>query len=258
VPVGSVTNIQLTKDFKARVTIHVDSSLTPLHEGTSPRCGCRRSRASPTATSRCRRDRTTSRRCPRRHAAGERDQAKSPTSTSCSTRSTRRPARACRASSRGRPNSTRRGQAVRGVDRILRAVPGGHRPLLLRAGPRPADVHELPRRNRQGRHDDRARKEPLSDLIENANTTFQAIGSAAVAARPGPQTAARSRCARATSTFAELPSTFSALKTLVEASKADDQAADDCCSNACVRSSSRRPRRHELRHAISGPAPTTT
>ena len=34
VPVGSVTNIELTKDFKAQITIHVDSSLTPLHEGT--------------------------------------------------------------------------------------------------------------------------------------------------------------------------------------------------------------------------------
>lgn len=34
VAVGSVTDIQLTKDFKARVTIHVKSSLTPLHEGT--------------------------------------------------------------------------------------------------------------------------------------------------------------------------------------------------------------------------------
>ncbi len=34
VPVGSVTNIVLTKDFKARITIHVDSSLTPLHKGT--------------------------------------------------------------------------------------------------------------------------------------------------------------------------------------------------------------------------------
>ena len=34
VPVGSVTNIELTPDFKARITIHVDSSLTPLHEGT--------------------------------------------------------------------------------------------------------------------------------------------------------------------------------------------------------------------------------
>lgn len=34
VPVGSVTDIVLTKDFKARITIHVDSSLTPLHEGT--------------------------------------------------------------------------------------------------------------------------------------------------------------------------------------------------------------------------------
>lgn len=34
VPVGSVTNIELTPDYKARVTIHVESSLTPLHEGT--------------------------------------------------------------------------------------------------------------------------------------------------------------------------------------------------------------------------------
>lgn len=34
VPVGSVTSIELTHDFKAKVTIHVDSSLTPLHEGT--------------------------------------------------------------------------------------------------------------------------------------------------------------------------------------------------------------------------------
>ena len=34
VPVGSVTNLELTKDFKAKVTIHVDASLTPLHEGS--------------------------------------------------------------------------------------------------------------------------------------------------------------------------------------------------------------------------------
>jgi phospholipid/cholesterol/gamma-HCH transport system substrate-binding protein len=34
VPAGSVTNIVLTKDFKALITIHVESSVTPLHEGT--------------------------------------------------------------------------------------------------------------------------------------------------------------------------------------------------------------------------------
>jgi phospholipid/cholesterol/gamma-HCH transport system substrate-binding protein len=34
VPVGSVKNIELTHDYKARVTLHVDSSLAPLHEGT--------------------------------------------------------------------------------------------------------------------------------------------------------------------------------------------------------------------------------
>lgn len=35
VPVGSVTNIELTHDFKALVTIHVESSLVPLHHGTA-------------------------------------------------------------------------------------------------------------------------------------------------------------------------------------------------------------------------------
>jgi phospholipid/cholesterol/gamma-HCH transport system substrate-binding protein len=34
VPVGSVKDIALTPDYKARITIHVDSSLTPLHQGT--------------------------------------------------------------------------------------------------------------------------------------------------------------------------------------------------------------------------------
>lgn len=34
VPVGSVTDITLTHDYKARATIHVDSSLAPLHAGT--------------------------------------------------------------------------------------------------------------------------------------------------------------------------------------------------------------------------------
>ncbi len=34
VPVGTVTGISLTHDYKAKVTIHVNSSLTPLHEGT--------------------------------------------------------------------------------------------------------------------------------------------------------------------------------------------------------------------------------
>jgi len=34
VPVGSVKDIALTPDYKARVTIHVDSSLAPLHAGT--------------------------------------------------------------------------------------------------------------------------------------------------------------------------------------------------------------------------------
>src|SRR5512142_2433105 len=35
VPVGSVTNIELTKDYQADVTIQVKSSLAPLHQGTT-------------------------------------------------------------------------------------------------------------------------------------------------------------------------------------------------------------------------------
>ncbi len=35
VPVGSVTDIVLLKDFQAQVTIHVNSALTPLHKGTT-------------------------------------------------------------------------------------------------------------------------------------------------------------------------------------------------------------------------------
>jgi phospholipid/cholesterol/gamma-HCH transport system substrate-binding protein len=35
VPVGTINEIALTRDYKALVTIHVGSSLTPLHQGTS-------------------------------------------------------------------------------------------------------------------------------------------------------------------------------------------------------------------------------
>ncbi len=35
VPVGSVTDITLTHNYKARVTIHIEGSLVPLHRGTT-------------------------------------------------------------------------------------------------------------------------------------------------------------------------------------------------------------------------------
>jgi phospholipid/cholesterol/gamma-HCH transport system substrate-binding protein len=35
VPVGSITGIELTPDYKALVTIHLNSALVPLHEGTT-------------------------------------------------------------------------------------------------------------------------------------------------------------------------------------------------------------------------------
>ncbi|MCW3026090.1 MAG: hypothetical protein JWM29_1522, partial [Solirubrobacterales bacterium] len=63
-----------------------------------------------------------------------------------------------------------------------------------------------------------ARSEQLTDLIENANTTFQAIGSQQTQLAQGfkqlPVTLRQGN-----RTFAELPSTFSALKKLVDTSR---------------------------------------
>ena len=60
-----------------------------------------------------------------------------------------------------------------------------------------------------------ARKEQLTDLIENANTTFKAIGSQQTQFAQGlkqlPVTLRQGN-----HTFAELPSTFAALKTAVD------------------------------------------
>ena len=87
VPVGRVTEIALTQDYKAKVTIHVDSVADAAAPGHArQKSACRRCRASPTATSRSRPGPTTTPRC--RDGAtlpGQRDAEKSPTSTSCST-----------------------------------------------------------------------------------------------------------------------------------------------------------------------------
>ena len=56
-----------------------------------------------------------------------------------------------------------------------------------------------------------ARKEQLADLIENANTTFQAIGSAAVAASPPGLKELPLTLSQGNKTFAELPATFAGL-----------------------------------------------
>ena len=79
-----------------------------------------------------------------------------------------------------------------------------------------------------------ARKEQLTDLIENANTTFKAIGSQQTNLAQGlkelPVTLRQGN-----RTFAELPSTFSGADEARQRLEADDQAAGRSCSPSCSR-----------------------
>jgi phospholipid/cholesterol/gamma-HCH transport system substrate-binding protein len=63
-----------------------------------------------------------------------------------------------------------------------------------------------------------ARSEPLTDLIENSNTTFSAIGSRQRQLAAGLRTLPRA-LRQGNRTFAELPSALTALKALVETSR---------------------------------------
>ncbi len=156
VPVGSVKDIELTHDFKAIVTISVDSSLAPLHAGTTAQVRV------PSLSSVANRYVALSpgpNNAPAlsvgRDAAGERDQRRDrprPAVQHAQPEDAQGPA----AVHPGHRRTVRRPrQAAAGSDRILRSVAVGDRPLLRRARARSVDVHELPRRNGQGRDDDR-------------------------------------------------------------------------------------------------------
>jgi phospholipid/cholesterol/gamma-HCH transport system substrate-binding protein len=219
VPVGSITNIQLTHDFKALVTIHVDSSLTPLHEGTVAQV-----------------------RVPSLSSVANRYIALTPAPNN------RRalPAGATLpASVTGEVTdldalfntlnpATRKGlqQFVQGLSQQYAGAGRSFGETTEYFGPfLGATSHVLSELTRDQSTFTSflvetakavttigARAEPLSDLIENANTTFQAIGSRqtqlAAGLRQLPLTLHQGNA-----TFAEFPSTLAALKTLVNTSK---------------------------------------
>ncbi len=158
VPVGSVTGIALTHDYKAKITIHVNSSLTPLHEGTVAQV-----------------------RVPSLSTVANRYIALTPGPNSAPAL----PAGATLPASATREvvdldqlfNTLNPEDAQVGLQQVIQgfaeqyagaqprlgvprleytpAALAGDRPPLLRAHPRPAGVHQLPRGNRQGRHHDR-------------------------------------------------------------------------------------------------------
>src|ERR1700722_6153007 len=219
VPVGSVTNIALTNDFKAIVTIHVNSSLTPLHRGTTAQV-----------------------RVPSLSSVANRFVALSPGPNNAPTLASGAllPASATKEVTdldqlfNTFNPKTRKGlqgfiqgtaEQYVGTNKALAGATEYFAPSLS------ATDHffaELVRdqstftkfliETSKAVTTIGARKEQLTDLIEHANTTFAAVGSEqhnlATGLRELPIALRQGN-----KTFANLPSTFSALKKLVDASK---------------------------------------
>jgi phospholipid/cholesterol/gamma-HCH transport system substrate-binding protein len=217
--VGTVTNIVLTHDFKARITIHVESSLTPLHEGTVAQV-----------------------RVPSLSTVTNRYIALAPGPNS---------ARALDAGATLPASATKE---VTDLDQLFNALnpktrtglqqviqgfaeqyAGASRAYGISAEYTPAAlaatdhlfseiVREQPVltsflvETAKAVTTIGARSEQLTDLIGNANTTFQAIGSQQAALASGLRLLPVALNS-GTHTFKEVPSTFAALTQLVNASK---------------------------------------
>jgi phospholipid/cholesterol/gamma-HCH transport system substrate-binding protein len=219
VPVGSVTNLELTKNFQAKVTIHVDSSLTPLHEGTVAQV-----------------------RVPSLSSVANRyiQLSPGPNNNRALSDGATLPATATReVTDLDALFNTLNPQTRKGLQQFIQGsaeqyVGAGKQlgesteyfaPFLSASNHFFAElVRDQPTftsflvETAKAVTTIAARKEALSDLIANANTTFQAIGSAqsqfAAGLKELPLTLHAGNKA-----FAELPSTFQALTELVEASK---------------------------------------
>jgi phospholipid/cholesterol/gamma-HCH transport system substrate-binding protein len=219
VPVGSVKDIELTHDFKALVTISVNSSLAPLHEGTVAQV-----------------------RVPSLSSVANRYVALSPGPNN---------ARALSSGSRLPASATRN---VTDLDQLFNTLNPKTRKGLQQFIQGTAEQYVGQGKSLQGTTEyfapslaatdhffaelvrDQstftkflvetakavttigARKEQLSDLVENANKTFTAVGDEQTNLAQGlkrlPVTLRQGN-----RTFAALPSTFAALKKLVDASR---------------------------------------
>ncbi len=219
VPVGSVKDIALTHDFKAVVTISVESSLTPLHAGTTAQV-----------------------RVPSLSSVANRYIALSPG-----------PNNAPALASGARLPASATGN-VTDLDQLFNTLNPKTRKGLQQFIQGTAEQYVGQGRSLQGATEyfapslsatdhffgelvrDQstftkflvetakavttigARKTQLSDLVENANTTFTAIGSQQSSLAQGLQRLPGT-LRQGNRTFADLPSTFAALKRLVDASR---------------------------------------
>lgn len=219
VPVGSIKDIVLTHDFKARITIHVDSSLTPLHEGTTAQIRV------PSLTSVANRYIALSPGPNNRRALAD--------GATVQTSATSLAVDLDQLFNTFDPK-TRKGlqQVFQGSAEQYAGAGSDFRQSTKYFGPSIASTDhlfaELVRdqstftnflvESSKAVTTIGARSGALTDLIENTNKTFQAIGSRqtslAQALRQLPITLRQGN-----RTFAELPATFSALKQLVDVSK---------------------------------------
>ena len=170
----------------------------------SPRSACRRCRASPTATSRCCRGRTTALAGLRGDAPGECDEARDGPRPAVQ-HAQPEDAQGLAVHPGHRRTVRRRGQGARRIDRILRArrcrATDHFFSELVRDQPVFTNflVETAKAVTTIG-----ARSEQLSSLIENANTTFTAVGSQQRSWRRGCDSC-RARCSRATTPSPNCP-----------------------------------------------------
>jgi phospholipid/cholesterol/gamma-HCH transport system substrate-binding protein len=221
VPVGSIKNIVLTDEDKALITIHVDSALTPLHAGTTAQVRV------PSLTSVANRYIALS--------PGPNNAPKLPAGTTLPTTATHGVVDLDQLFNVFNPQTRKALQEVlqgsaeqyAGTNPDFRLSVKYFSPALASGSHIFAEltkdqatftsflVESAKALTTIGDHG-----EQLSDFVENANTTFKAVGSQqanlTAALRQLPVT-----LQQGSKTFTELPSTFRALTQLVEVSKPD-------------------------------------
>jgi len=219
VPVGSVTNIELTKSYQARITIHVSGSLVPLHEGTVAEVRV------PSLSSVA--NRYVALLPGPNNRAALADGATLPASDTRPVTDLDQLFNTLNPKTReGLSNFIRgTGEQYVGAGRALGESTEYFAPALAAtdhffaelSNDQPVFTNFLVE-TAKAVTTIGARSEQLTDLIENANKTFTAVGSQQTQLAQGlrqlPGTLQQGN-----RTFAELPSTFGALKELVDASK---------------------------------------
>ena len=194
-PVGSIKNIVLTHDYKALITIHVDSSLTPLHEGTTAQVRV------PSLTSVANRyialtpgpnNQRPPTRAARRGDAADDRHARRRGSRPAVQRVQPTDAQGAAAGAPGLGRTVRRRRATTSA---CRSNTSARRwPPATTSSPSSSGTRRRSRASswNRPRRSPRSARAPHSSrsLVENANTTFQAVGATAGEPRPGPAPAA--------------------------------------------------------------------